>query len=59
MDTIAMLGALEFIARDTLNLPVQFGQAVAAAQQVFAARQPGEGLSRACLCGREACCRTN
>jgi len=36
MDTIALLGALELVARDTLKLPVQFGQGVAAAQEVFA-----------------------
>jgi aspartate aminotransferase-like enzyme len=36
MDTIALLGALEFIARDTLKLPVQLGQGLTAAQQVFA-----------------------
>jgi aspartate aminotransferase-like enzyme len=39
MDTIALLGALELIARDTLKLPVQFGQGVAAAQEVFANRK--------------------
>ena len=38
MDTIALLGALELIARDTLKLPVQFGQGIAAAQEVFANR---------------------
>ncbi len=57
MDTIALLGALELIARDTLKLPVKFGQGVAAAQEVFAARQPRQALERACLCGREVCCR--
>jgi aspartate aminotransferase-like enzyme len=36
MDTIALLGALEFIARDTLKLPVALGQGLTAAQQVFA-----------------------
>jgi len=36
MDTIALLGALELIARDTLKLPIQLGQGLAAAQQVFA-----------------------
>jgi len=36
LDTIALLGALEHIAKDTLKLPVQYGQAVAAAQKVFA-----------------------
>ncbi len=36
MDTIALIGALELIARDTLKLPIQLGQGLAAAQQVFA-----------------------
>jgi len=36
LDTIAFLGAMEHIAKDTLGLPVKFGQAVAAAQEVFA-----------------------
>jgi aspartate aminotransferase-like enzyme len=39
MDTIALLGALEFIARDTLKLPVALGQGLTAAQQVFAEKQ--------------------
>jgi len=39
MDTIALLGALEFIARDTLKLPVQLGQGLTAAQEVFADRK--------------------
>jgi aspartate aminotransferase-like enzyme len=36
LDTVALLGAMEHIAKDTLGLPVQYGQAVAAAQAVFA-----------------------
>jgi aspartate aminotransferase-like enzyme len=36
LDTIAFLGAMEHIAKDTLGLPVVYGQAVAAAQQVYA-----------------------
>jgi len=36
LDTIALLGAMEHIAKDTLGLPVVYGQAVAAAQQVYA-----------------------
>jgi len=58
MDTIALLGALELIARDTLKLPVQFGHGVAAAQEVFASRKANEALNRACLCGRQVCCRS-
>jgi aspartate aminotransferase-like enzyme len=36
LDTVALLGAMEHIAKDTLGLPVVYGQAVAAAQQVYA-----------------------
>src|SRR6266568_2202472 len=36
LDTIALLGAMEHISKDTLGLPVKYGQAVAAAQQVYA-----------------------
>jgi aspartate aminotransferase-like enzyme len=36
MDTIALIGALELIARDTLKLPVELGQGLAAAQRTFA-----------------------
>ncbi|HTB96197.1 MAG TPA: alanine--glyoxylate aminotransferase family protein [Terracidiphilus sp.] len=36
LDTLALLGAMEHIARDTLGLPVQYGHAVAAAQKVYA-----------------------
>jgi len=35
LDTVALLGAMEHIAKDTLKLPVQFGQGVAAAQKVY------------------------
>ena len=35
LDTIAFLGAMEHIAKDTLGLPVEYGQAVAAAQKVY------------------------
>ena len=58
MDTIALLGTLEFIARDTLKLPVQFGQGLSAAQEVFAGRKPNQALNSACLCGRATCCRS-
>ena len=57
MDTIALIGALELVARDTLKLPVTLGQGLAAAQEVFSARKENEALNRACLCGRETCCR--
>ncbi len=36
LDTVALLGAMEHIAKDTLGLPVKYGQAVAAAQEVYA-----------------------
>jgi aspartate aminotransferase-like enzyme len=36
LDTVALLGAMEHIAKDTLGLPVVYGRAVAAAQEVFA-----------------------
>jgi aspartate aminotransferase-like enzyme len=36
LDTVAFLGAMEHIAKDTLGLPVKYGQAVAEAQQVYA-----------------------
>jgi hypothetical protein len=36
LDTVAFLGAMEHIAKDVLGLPVKYGQAVAAAQEVFA-----------------------
>jgi aspartate aminotransferase-like enzyme len=36
LDTVAFLGAMEHIAKDTLGLPVEYGQGVAAAQKVFA-----------------------
>jgi aspartate aminotransferase-like enzyme len=36
LDTVAFLGAMEHVAKDTLKLPVKYGQAVAAAQQIYA-----------------------
>jgi aspartate aminotransferase-like enzyme len=36
LDTIALLGAMEHIAKDTLGLPVEYGKAVAEAQKVYA-----------------------
>ena len=36
LDTVALLAALEHIAKDTLKLSVEWGQAVAAAQKVYA-----------------------
>ena len=36
LDTVALLGAMEHIAKDTLGFNVEYGQAVAAAQRVFA-----------------------
>ena len=37
LDTVALLAAMEHIAKDTLSMKVEYGQAVAAAQKVFAA----------------------
>jgi len=37
LDTVALLAALEHIAKDTLHLPVEYGSAVAAAQRVYSA----------------------
>jgi hypothetical protein len=43
MDTIAIVGALEQVAVSTLKIPgFEFGQALAAAQKVFA----GESLTK-------------
>jgi aspartate aminotransferase-like enzyme len=39
LDTIAFLGAMEHIAKDALGLKVEYGQAVAAAQKIFAEQQ--------------------
>jgi len=36
LDTVAFLGAMEHIAKDVLGLPVVYGEAVGAAQQVYA-----------------------
>ena len=36
LDTVALLGAMEHIAKDTLGFKVEYGQAVAAAQRIFA-----------------------
>ena len=36
LDTVALLGAMEHIVKDTLGLPVMYGQAVAAAQEEYA-----------------------
>jgi aspartate aminotransferase-like enzyme len=41
LDTVAFLGAMEHIAKDTLGLAVTYGQAVAAAQQVYAKATKG------------------
>jgi len=46
MDTIAIIGALEQVARSTLKIPgFEFGQALTAAQRVFADGGTGEGSS--------------
>ncbi len=53
MDTIALMGALEIVAIETLKLPgVQYGDALTAAQKVFATRKPDEAARMECSCGR-------
>ncbi len=52
MDTIALIGALEQVAIGALRLPVEFGQALAAAQKVYASRDPQAAAKRECVCGR-------
>jgi aspartate aminotransferase-like enzyme len=55
MDTIALIGALELIVIETLKLPgVQFGDALIAAQKVFASRKADEAERGECSCGRPA-----
>ncbi len=53
MDTIAIVGALEHIAIDALQLPgVQFGDALVAAQRVYRERAGMLAHRAACPCGR-------
>jgi aspartate aminotransferase-like enzyme len=53
MDTIALIGALEHVAVNTLKIPgVQFGDALIAAQKVFATRRPDEAAQMECSCGQ-------
>jgi aspartate aminotransferase-like enzyme len=53
MDTIALVGALELVAIDKLQLPgVSYGDALTAAQNVFAARKADAAATRECSCGR-------
>ena len=55
MDTISLMGALEQIAHKPLALPgFEFGQALVAAQKIFATRKPDEAAQRECSCGRPA-----
>jgi aspartate aminotransferase-like enzyme len=54
MDTIAIVGALELVAVETLKLPgIQYGDALAAAQKVFATRRPDEAARMECSCGQK------
>ncbi len=53
MDTIALMGALEIVAIETLKLPgVQYGDALTAAQKIFASRRLDEAARMECSCGR-------
>ncbi len=55
MDTISLIGALEHVAITTLKLPgVQFGQALIAAQEVFATR-PADAAAQAEALRHGAC----
>lgn len=55
MDTIALIGALEHVAMDTLKLPgVTYGTALIAAQTVYASRQGAIADRESCPCGRAA-----
>lgn len=58
MDTIALIAALEQVVVKSLpQLGVKFGDAVIAAQKVYAERSATEAEDRKCICGRvEACC---
>jgi aspartate aminotransferase-like enzyme len=52
MDTIALVGALEQVAH-SLKLPgFKFGQALVAAQNVYATRPADEAAKQECACGR-------
>jgi aspartate aminotransferase-like enzyme len=53
MDTIALIGALELVAVETLKLPgARLGDALTAAQKVFATRRPDEAERMECSCGQ-------
>ena len=54
MDTIALIGALEQVVAKTAYKPAnfQFGQALAAAQKVYAEATHPKAESRKCICGR-------
>ncbi len=53
MDAIALIGALEHVAIETLKLPgVELGAALTAAQRVYAARAEMLINRAACPCGR-------
>ena len=52
MDTISLVGALEQVAY-ALKLPgFSFGQALIAAQNVYAQRAPDQAAKQECVCGR-------
>ncbi len=54
MDTIALVGALEHVAVETLRLPgVELGRALTAAQQTYAARVAVISNRALCPCGRD------
>ncbi len=54
MDTIALIGALEHVAVEALRLPgIELGQALTAAQRVYATRESLLVNRAACPCGRD------
>lgn len=54
MDTIALIGALEHVAVETLQLPdVELGTALTAAQRIYATREELLAARTACPCGRD------
>ena len=61
MDTIALIGALEQVVHGSAELKAavpdfKFGDALIAAQNVFAERKPDEAANYKCACGRESSC---
>ncbi len=61
LDTISLIGALEQVVHSSAELKVavpgfKFGDALIAAQKVFAERKADEAAQNKCLCGRSSAC---